>query len=136
MAQVSQTKDKFLFDFLYLDKNRFNSWYSQLAEDGLLLTSVKYSSNCSGSDSDAISAGPKIAMNVTRSVSDTTSEGQERQHSLEWAIPITVLQKLQELSMISKNIECSKVGDILIVTGIAQLLDIKLLQKMLAPSLA
>lgn len=133
MAQDSQSID-FLYDFLYVDKPRVNSWFAQLFDEGVL-TAFKSTHSSTGTFSSDVSGGmPGVARGGLKSV-DGTQDGHERNYNTEWSLPLTLLDALDEHGYIHSSIASAEIGSLVLVSGHVQLTDMTMLQKIWAPAI-
>ncbi|MFU2052924.1 hypothetical protein [Bordetella hinzii] len=131
MDQDSPSID-FLYDFLYVDKPRVHSWLAQLFDEGVLKT-FKHSS--STSDTSEGTVGIKAVVQGGLKHNGTVTEGQERVYDAEWSLPILLIDRLDEIGHITKDIVSARIGDLVMVAGRMELTDVQTLQKMWSPAI-
>ena len=101
-----------IFDFLYVDRSRISALYAQLFPQGIL-TNVKTTSQQSFSDTSNI--GSDIKVLKAESISANAGmEGIEHSFDTSWSIPVEVLARLQELSLIQSSLENAALGSIIL----------------------
>jgi len=124
-----------LFDFLYLDRVRLASFAAQLFDDGQL-TQLKRSSAIGSNLSGDLSAGvPGLAKGSLKS-GESTTENIERHFDASWSAPLNILRELQARGYISKMSTEWKLGQLVILNGYIQILDLRILQKLWRPVIA
>jgi hypothetical protein len=127
VAQNSLTTE-FLFDFIYLDRPRVASYFAQLFDDGVL-TQTKKISQQSETDSNRLKAG-LAGTGVESCETGTLTKSMERQYDTAWSIPINVINRLDELNFIYRDIKATPIGQIALVKGKLRLVDIRMLKDM------
>ncbi|RIQ17435.1 hypothetical protein D0846_12060 [Bordetella avium] len=65
----------------------------------------------------------------------TVTEGQERVYDAEWSLPILLIDRLDEIGHVTKNILSARIGDLVMVAGRMELTDVQTLQKMWSPAI-
>lgn len=132
MAQDSQNID-FLYDFLYVDKFRVNSWFAQLFNEGVL-TTFKSTHSATGTISNGISGGiPGVAKGALGSI-EQAQDSHERSFNTEWSLPLTLLDALDENNFIHKDLQSTPVGSLVLLSGNMQFTDVGMLQKIWDPA--
>ena len=123
MDQDSLSTD-LLFDFFYVDKERVNSLTAQLFPAGVLST-VKQTST----ENDANLKEVKILLPVLggrANASESFSRAQESLYDSSWTMPSNLLAKLQEEGRIKSDLKEAKLGDLVIISGMMKLFDVKM----------
>ncbi len=134
VGQNSQAEN-FLVDFLYADRPRIASLSAQLFDDGHL-TSTKKSSSSGVESGGKVGGGlPGIAKAETSAV-DKTQESVERQFDATWSGPLNVLRELNDRGFLGADVEQALLGQIVLVEGTIQVLDLRMIQKMWRPIMA
>ena len=133
MDQDSPSID-FLYDFLYVDSPRVNSWLAQLHKDGVPIE-FKKTASTSDQSSAEISGGVPGFVKAGEATSGTTIEGHERKFNSELAAPLNLLDLLDEHGYINREIQNAQIGSLIVVTGTLHLLDFEFLQKIWAPAM-
>ncbi|WP_241591348.1 DUF6414 family protein [Rosenbergiella epipactidis] len=118
-----------LFDFLYVDSERVSSLTAQLFGAGVI-TSVKQTETDGDSSSKSVELNIKVAKAKLGS-SDNVSASQERLFDASWSLPLNLLDRLQELDLIKKDIEALRLGDLTLATGHIKIFDIAMVQQLM-----
>jgi hypothetical protein len=138
-----------IFDFLYVDTSRLKSWLSQVSDDGVLSSHRKTSNSGDSSNSEvtgSMEAGGQASALLAKGTFKGAAQGKlgftssaalshERLFDATWSLPLNVLDALDELNFISRDISTAKVGDMVLASGVIQLDDIKLLQRIWKPAI-
>lgn len=132
MAQDSQNTEC-LFDFLYIDRDRINSYCAQLFDDGVL-TSVKKIARHDNTKNAELTAQAVVAK-LTAEGHETTSSGQERQFEAGWSNVISVIAELNGKGFLSDDLEKSSVGSLVLLQGRIAVVDIGLAQQLYTPAI-
>jgi len=131
-AERDSQTGKFLVDFLYADRPRLAVLASQLFDDGHL-TSLKKSSQTGVDSLLKVNGGtPGVAGGETSST-DKVQESIERQFDATWSAPLNVLRALQAEGLIIDEVQNAALGQIVLVRGSIQVIDVRLLQKLWRP---
>lgn len=131
--QDSQSID-FLYDFLYVDKARVNSWFAQLFNEGVL-TTFKSTHSATGTISDNVSGSIPGLIKGTLSSMEGAQDSHERSFNTEWSLPLTLLDALDENKFIHRDLRCTPVGSMVLLSGNMQLTDVGMLQKIWDPAI-
>ncbi|MEJ2897651.1 DUF6414 family protein [Bordetella avium] len=126
MGQESPSID-FLYDFLYLDKPRAQSWLAQLVADGVPLSTKYQSSSTDSSKVNAAGGIPGVLKGGGSSVESVT-ETMERSFNTEWSIPLNLLDTLSEANYVSKGLNGAPIGSVIHIHGQANIIDISFMQ--------
>lgn len=131
-AERDSQTGKFLVDFLYADRPRLAVLAAQLFDDGHL-TALKKSSQTGVDSLMKVNGGiPGIAGGETSST-DKVQESIERQFDATWAAPLNVLRELNALGYLDADVEHALLGQVVLVAGAIQVIDLRLIQKMWRP---
>lgn len=126
MAQDSQNT-KYLFDFLYLDRDKLASYSAQLFENGSL-TSIKSVSSIQNQVASKMHAGlPKI-FGAEEHEQASTNESLERSFDAAWSLPLNVINALDANELINRDITKTTYGQLVMIKGTIQIIDLRLLQ--------
>jgi hypothetical protein len=117
----------FLYDFLYLDKSRAQSWLAQLVADGVQLSS-KYSSSSTDSSKLNATGGVPGFVKGGGSSMESVTETMERSFNTEWSIPLNLLDTLSEADYIRKDVDGAPLGAVVHIRGNATVIDISFMQ--------
>lgn len=126
MDQESPNTD-FLYDFLYLDRSRAQSWLAQLVADGVQLSS-KYSSSSTDSSKLNATGGVPGFVKGGGSSTESVTETMERSFNTEWSIPLNLLDTLSEAEYIRKDVDEAPLGAVVHIRGNATVIDISFMQ--------
>nr|WP_315596112.1 hypothetical protein [uncultured Cupriavidus sp.] len=142
-------KNGSIFDFLYTDHERLKSWLAQTFPDGIPHSSKKTS--VSGANSgleiggsadvtgqvSAVFAksGVKGGAQGKMSSNENASRSHEQTFDNSWALPVDVLDVLQEQGYIQRDLRAAQVGSLVLVSGAPQLIDIKFMQDIWDPAI-
>jgi hypothetical protein len=119
---------EFLYDFIYIDTKRFSLYFAQLDPHGTL-TGIKKTA----SENSVLNASGKVGAFVasgTVSGSSTVVEGVERQFDPLWTLPITVINRLDELKFIKRSAADARVGELFLAKGRLQILDVRTIKEL------
>lgn len=128
MAQDSQNTGS-LFDFFYIDRDRVSSLTAQIFGSGVI-TSVKQTE----AEGDKSSKGLELSVKIAKAKfgsEDTFNSSQERLFDASWSLPLNLLDRLSELSMIKSSLTDARRGDLILSSGMIKIFDIGLVQQML-----
>lgn len=132
-ADLDSQEEKFLIDFLYADRQRLATLAAQLFSDGHLLSSKTQSVH--GSESaHKISGSLKVVSGDTSSV-DKIQKSIERQFDATWSTPLDILRELNLLGYLDATVDQASMGQVAIVSGQIQILDLRMIQKLWKPIL-
>ncbi len=126
MAQDLPSID-FLYDFLYLDRSRAQSWLAQLVAEGVPL-STKYQSSSTDSSKINATGGVPGVLKGGGSSTESVTETMERNFNTEWSIPLNLLDMLSEADYVRKNMVEAPIGSVVHVHGSATVIDISFMQ--------
>ena len=127
-AAGSQTTN-YLFDFLYLDRNRIASYCAQLF-DGGVLTGVKSVSASQDASTDKGSVGVTGFFGYEGVMASTATESIERQYDAAWSMPLNIIHSLSENNYIVDDITQAAMGQIILFEGGVQFIDLRMIQGM------
>ncbi|MBR8401961.1 hypothetical protein KDW65_35610 [Burkholderia cenocepacia] len=117
---------EYLYDFAYLDRGRIDFYFAQLFEDGVL-TQTKRTARDSSTDTSKIGGSLKVISGET-SGSDVVERGLERMFDPTWLAPIEVLNRLDELSFVHREIEQTPIGGMFLSICQLSIIDIRMLK--------
>lgn len=122
MDQDSQNID-FLYDFVYLDRPRAQSWLAQLIAEGVPV-SAKYSGAVTRAKMIEGAGGvPGVAAGKATATNSGT-DTHERQFNTEWSVPLTLVDMLDGEGFLGRGLDSAQQGSLALVTGRIQLTDI------------
>lgn len=129
---VGKLSTDYLFDFIYLDRDRIASYYAQLFPDGVL-TALKRTHGTSDKDGKAGSVGLPKVLGVTHEQAETVLTGLERNFDPAWTVPVQVINALAERGYVSEDISASGLGQVVLFTGRLQVIDLRMIQGLWEP---
>ncbi|MCA8105760.1 hypothetical protein SB394_21580 [Burkholderia sp. BCCIQ04A] len=135
-AEQNAPTTNYLFDFIYLDRNKLGSYYAQLFDDGVL-SSVKRTASTQDLSARSLGVGaPKLLLGGEARSSETASNGIETQFDASWTIPIEVINELDSRGFIAKNISTAQLGQLVLLRGRLQIIDLRMVQELWEPIIA
>lgn len=117
-----------LYDLLYVDGRRVATYLAQLDPNGTL-TGIK--STVSGSISQ--NAQGRLGLGVLSGVAQNTQvagEGQEQQFDPLWVLPITLMDRLDELGFIHRGLDGAPIGQLVLINGRCRIIDVAAVKEM------
>jgi hypothetical protein len=120
-----------VYDFLYVDRGRVSALYAQLFPQGTL-TSVKTTAQSSYSDDQSIGSDLKVIKGDTKST-DSGAEGIEHIFDASWAIPVEVLARLTQRSLVRSSLRGANLGTIALLDGFIRIIDYTAVKDMWEP---
>lgn len=118
-----------LFDFFYVDRERVSSLTAQLFGAGVI-TSVRQTESEGDKASKALELSVKIAK-AKFGAEDSFTTSQERLFDASWSLPLNLLDRLQEMSMIKTDIDNARLGDLILASGHIKIFDVAMVQQMM-----
>lgn len=115
-----------VFDFIYLDAARLAQYLSQLDPNGAL-TGLKTSQSLSERH-DATGRASIAVATASFVEGGTVSEALERTFDASWSLPLSVMDRFDELGYLTREASHCRIGQLLLVSGHIQILDIRLLK--------
>jgi hypothetical protein len=110
-----------IYDFIYVDRARISSLYTQLFPQGLL-TTVKTTSQQIFSDVKHLGTDIKVIKAEAQSAEGGV-EGIEHMFDASWSVPLEVLSRLQALSIIRGSLRDAALGSIVLAEGFLRVID-------------
>ena len=120
-----------VFDFLYSDTRRVKSWVAQLYPDGVLASHSRTSQtgeskgNEISCEIDAAGVNALVAdakVKGSAKAASKTDESQSSSHSksfdASWSLELDLLDKLDDLGMINRDISSASIGSLILVSGV------------------
>lgn len=137
MGQDSQNTE-YLYDFIYVDTDRLSSLACQLFPNGKI-TSYKETISKSEqlTESDNSGVGGKFNAGIAsitatkgndRKNTETSSKNGEMLFDTEWALPLMVIDKLDEIGFLGKEINNANYGQLFISKGSIQISDLAIIK--------
>lgn len=130
MEPDSQTIES-IFDIIYLDRPRVESYFAQLFPEGTL-TAIKSSI----SEGDNSRQDIHLSLGVVKGQmqdSMIASKTLERQYDAAWTLPITLANRLDEQGFLYRDLETAPLGQLILLSGGLQIVDIRMLKDMWEP---
>lgn len=120
---------EFLYDFIYLDRTRIQSLYAQLSEKGSLVV-VRNVDQTSHVDQSRFKLGvPSIAGGESHT-SKSGSSSRETHYDASWFMPVETINRLDDLGYIYRDLASTPVGQLVLIKGSLQILDIRMLREL------
>lgn len=116
---------EYLFDYLYIDTQRLDYYYSQLSDDGLIVESKK-SSRSSGKQDSKLSAGPRF-FKGEHTQSTTGEEGIESKIDHAFTRPQDALNALHERGYLADHM--GAIGQLCMLEGLLSIVDVRMLRE-------
>lgn len=132
MAQDSQSIE-FIYDFLYLDRSRIDSWLAQFFDEGVL-RSFKQTGTATESNNNDVSTDIKI-IGAKLSSGGSATEGHEKVFDSQWSLPLMLIDRLDEAGMINHDVTSAALGELVRMIGNVQMTDIAMLQSIWKPAI-
>jgi len=121
-----------IYDFIYLDSKRLTSYLAQLNDDGVLL-SIKKTKHISEDQKNIGSAGLNNATKVATEHNETISKNAERHYDSSSTALYSVIDKLDELGFVQREIENTAIGQMLLCSGSISFQDIRMMRDLWEP---
>lgn len=125
-------EDQFLVDFFYADKQRIHTILSQLFPEGYL-TGIKIASKASKSTHAGGSGKIPGFAEVKADAINHAEDGIERMYASDWNAPVTFLKEINERGLLHHDIGEAKLGQMVLLSGRLQVLDLGTLRNMWTP---
>lgn len=132
-ADLDSQEEKFLIDFLYADRPRLATLSAQLFNDGHLISS-KTQAVKSAESGYKVGGSLKILSGDTSSL-EKVQESIERQFDSTWSVPLDVLRELNAQGYLDASIEHATLGQVVLISGQVQILDLRMIQMLWKPIL-
>lgn len=131
MAQELQNIDC-IYDFIYLDSKRLTSFLAQLGDEGVLL-SIKNTSRTEHEKKNMGSAGLTMAMRAAKENTESISNQSEHHYDSSTSALYSVMDRLDELGFIKRNINDTAIGQLLLCSGTITFQDIRMMRNLWDP---
>jgi hypothetical protein len=122
----------YLFDFLYLDRDRIASYAAQIFDSGVL-TAVKQVSSSNESSAGKAHGGLGRLAGYEATNSEAINRSIERQFDAAWSTPLNVINELDRLGYIHHQLCDAGFGQLVLFSGRIQLLDMMLVKDLWEP---
>lgn len=123
-----------IFDFLYLDNTKIKSFYAQLTRQGSL-TTIKENHGLQTTESKEATVGVPTITGGKLSNLQTTNRGDERLYDGIPTMPREMIDKLDELGFIERELSAENVGKLVLLQGKLNITDVDTLKNLIEPSL-
>lgn len=127
MAQDSSNIE-YLYDFAYLDRGRVDFYFAQLFEDGVL-TQTKRTARDSSTETTRMGASVKI-VSGDHTGADLVERGLERLFDPSWLAPVEVLNRLDELQFVHRELNATPIGGLFMIRCEMSVIDIRMLKEL------
>jgi hypothetical protein len=131
VAQEQQSIDC-IYDFIYLDTKRLTSYLAQLDDDGVLL-SIKKTRHLTEEQKNLGSVGLNVATRTTSEFNEAHSKQAERHYDSSSTALYSVIDRLDELGFIKRQVEQTAIGQLLLCSGPISFLDIRMMRGLWDP---
>jgi hypothetical protein len=122
-----------IYDFLYVDRARISALYAQLFPQGIL-TTVKTTAQQSFSDEGNVGTDVKV-FKAENKTAEGGLEGIEHLFDASWSVPLEVLARLRELSLVRESMRGSGLGSIVLCDCHLRIIDFASMENLWAPAL-
>lgn len=119
---------EYVSDFIYLDAARLTQYVAQLDPNGVL-TGLK-TSNSLAENFNATNRASIALVSGQMSEGGALSESMERTFDASWTLPFSVMDRLDELHFLSRDVTRTGVGHLLLTKGFLQILDIRMMKEL------
>lgn len=133
MAQ-EQPSIESLFDFFYLDKRKISSFYAQLTGNGSI---ESYKETHSILDEKAMEAtvGVPTVTGGKLGSKESSNSGGERYYNAVDTMPREMINRLDELGFINRDLSDSNLGQLVLIKGRLGIIDVNMLSAIVEPAL-
>jgi hypothetical protein len=120
-----------LYDYVYLDRIRIAAYAAQLDDNGVL---SQLKRQTSAGDETKIEGKVDLQVaGVKQGDSAKSSSAIEHLYDASWSVPLDVLALLDKNGLVNDGLDGTKVGQLVIIRGDLELVDIRLLRDLWAP---
>lgn len=124
-----------IYDLIYVDRQRVSSYFAQLfGEDGTIKT-ITRTSDLSDATGGSGEGSIKVAT-VKRSFETKTAQSAKHEYDPAWLIPLTVMDRLDELGRLHRDLLSAPIGALVLIEGQLEVLDIRMLHNLWTPLIA
>ncbi|MBT8420593.1 MAG: hypothetical protein KJO08_06990 [Gammaproteobacteria bacterium] len=132
-----QQSESSVFDFLYHDTDRINSFLSQFSDAGYLQNLIRRESTSDGK-SHSTSCHGNVNLAVAKGGGDTRdgthNEGREsfeKSYNPLWSNSLVLLDYLAERELIERDLEHACIGQFVLLSGFLEIMDVSIAKKFL-----
>ncbi|MCU4481343.1 DUF6414 family protein [Acinetobacter ursingii] len=122
-----------IFDFFYLDNTKIKSFYAQLTGNGAL-ASFKNFSNITDIRKFEASVGVPSVANGKGATDHSASLGSEHQYDATHTMPREMINKLDELGFIHRELHENQLGNLLLLEGKLSVVDVSVIKDFMKPA--
>jgi hypothetical protein len=119
VARAAERSDS-VFDFIYVDHRRLGLYLAQFSEFGNLTNLVR---SVKASDNTDLQANLAVVKGSMKSGQETSLQ---KHYDAQWAAPLTFLEEIQDRGMLKADISSAQIGDLLILPGTLNLVDLQI----------
>ncbi|HWL81942.1 MAG TPA: hypothetical protein VNR89_13410 [Roseomonas sp.] len=117
-----------IYDILYADTKKIGTYLAQVDPNGVL-TGIK--STASGTTTLSINGKASAAVvSGALTGTDASTEGNERSYDPSWILPITLMNRLDELGFIQRGLGGASIGSLVLMKGYVRLIDVAMMKDM------
>ena len=127
MAQDSPSTES-VYDFLYVDTPKLLSYFPQLFNHGVL-TEVSHTLN----ESESLLSELGMKGLAKKSSEETDGQSLGKKYDATHSVPLTVIDRLDELGFISRDLDGAEVGQLVLLEGSIAVTDMGLIQPLWEP---
>ncbi len=131
-AKLDSPSTESLFDFLYVDRGRIASYFAQLFDTGVL-RSLKTTATSEQSIAEEGHAGFGRIAGYKAKDEKAIGQSTEREFDAEWAVPLNVIDALDERGMISRDVTSAAMGQLVLLSGTLQVIDMRMVKELWKP---
>ncbi|TJZ75575.1 hypothetical protein FAZ21_06570 [Chitiniphilus eburneus] len=115
-----------------MDRDKLSSYSAQLFADGVL-TGTKSSHQSSEHSGSKFDAGIKGLLSAGGSDGESIATSLERHFDASWTLPLNVINALDERGMIHRELSTARFGNLVMVKGRIQFVDLRMVQGIWGP---
>lgn len=127
MEPTSQSIES-IYDIIYSDTKKIATYLAQIDPNGVM-TGIKATSR----SSTTITANGKasaVVISGEMSGSNVAGEDAEKAYDPSWVLPITLLNRLDELGFVHRGFRGSSIGSLILVKGFVRIIDVAMIKEM------
>lgn len=132
MTEQGSQSIESLYDFVYLDRDRLAAFSAQIFDNGTLV-GLKVEDKVQNQVTSEMSSGLKPVFTAAEKENLTNIRGIEKQFDAGWALPLNVLNKLDELGLIKRSLADADFGELVLFSGSINLIDLGIMRELWEP---
>lgn len=132
MTEQGLQSTESLYDFVYLDRDRLAAFSAQIFDNGTL-TGLKTEDKVQSQAASEMSAGLRPVFTAAEKENLTNIRGIEKQFDVGWALPLNVLNKLDELGLIKRSLADADFGELVLFSGSINIIDLNMMRELWEP---